>query len=142
MGVSCQFEQRKQFTANNSAVQAIVFIKGVTVVKKQFAQLPPINYGNSNTGLIIRTLAISEVVEVIIPASSDAWSIYGVLGPNGSKTTATIKMLLNLFTIGRRQHCAYFGQGCEQTTHRLYYRKLRLTDRAARHVRHLTGQRN
>jgi cytochrome c biogenesis protein CcdA len=34
MGVSYQFEQKKQFTANNSAVQATsLFIKGVTVVK-------------------------------------------------------------------------------------------------------------
>jgi cytochrome c biogenesis protein CcdA len=34
MGVSYQFEQRKQFTSNNSAVQATsLFIKGVTVVK-------------------------------------------------------------------------------------------------------------
>jgi cytochrome c biogenesis protein CcdA len=34
MGVSYQFEQRKQFTAHNSAVQATsLFIKGVTVVK-------------------------------------------------------------------------------------------------------------
>ncbi|MES2064664.1 MAG: hypothetical protein V4456_22290 [Bacteroidota bacterium] len=34
MGVSYQFEQKKQFTSNNSAVQATsLFIKGVTVVK-------------------------------------------------------------------------------------------------------------
>jgi cytochrome c biogenesis protein CcdA len=34
MGVSYQFEQKKQFTANTSAVQATsLFIKGITVVK-------------------------------------------------------------------------------------------------------------
>lgn len=34
MGVTYQFEQKKQFTANNSAVKATsLFIKGVTVVK-------------------------------------------------------------------------------------------------------------
>ena len=34
MGVSYQFEQKKQFTANNSAVKdTSLFIKGVTVVK-------------------------------------------------------------------------------------------------------------
>ncbi|RYU89631.1 hypothetical protein EWM62_15065 [Mucilaginibacter terrigena] len=34
MGVSYQFEQKRQFTAHNSAVQATsLFIKGVTVVK-------------------------------------------------------------------------------------------------------------
>jgi cytochrome c biogenesis protein CcdA len=34
MGVSYQFEQKRQFAANNSAVQATsLFIKGVTVVK-------------------------------------------------------------------------------------------------------------
>ncbi|GGH21987.1 hypothetical protein [Mucilaginibacter phyllosphaerae] len=34
MGVSYQFEQKKQYTAQNSAVQATsLFIKGITVIK-------------------------------------------------------------------------------------------------------------